>query len=124
MLWFASLNPLGDKMDSFIFWAEIKPDQPMDIKKLPLALHNQLIKIGFSENEAKTYCFHSWRHFYAAYMSDNVNQRALQSQTGHKTIEMLEHYENHHIESDMKQITKAQQKLFGNVVSKATRLLQ
>lgn len=117
MLQYVSYNPLGDNMDSFVFWAEQKPQQPMDIKKLPIALHNQLMKIGFSEKEAKSYCFHSWRHFYAAYMSDNVNQRALQSQTGHKTIEMLEHYENHHIESDMIQITTAQQKLFGNVVN-------
>lgn len=117
MLLYVSYNPLGDKMDSFVFWAEQKPNKPMDIKKLPIALHQQLIKIGFSEEEAKSYCFHSWRHFYAAHMSDNVNQRALQSQTGHKTIEMLEHYENHHIESDMKQITDAQQKLFGNVVN-------
>lgn len=123
MLWYVSLNPLGDNMDSFIFWAKQRPDKPMDIKKLPIALHEQLMKIGFSEEEAKSYCFHSWRHFYAAYMSDNVNQRALQSQTGHKTIEMLEHYENHHIESDMKQITEAQQRLFGNVVSNVTRLL-
>lgn len=118
MLQYVSYNPLGDNMDSFVFWAEQKPQKPMDVKKLPIALHNQLIKIGFSQEEAKSYCFHSWRHFYAAYMSDNVNQRALQSQTGHKTIEMLEHYENHHIESDMKQITDAQQKLFGNIVNK------
>lgn len=118
LLWLVSLNPHGDNMDSFIFWAMIKEDQPMDRKKLMVDLRVQLCKIGFSKEEAKQYCFHSWRHFYAAYMSDNVNQRALQSQTGHKTIEMLEHYENHHIESDMKQITDAQQKLFGNVVNK------
>jgi len=117
MLYYVSYNPLGDNMDSFVFWAEQKPEKPMDVKKLPIALHNQLMKIGFSEKEAKTYCFHSWRHFYAAYMSDSVNQRALQSQTGHKTIEMLEHYENHQIESDKIQITTAQQKLFGNVVN-------
>lgn len=121
LLWYVSVNPLGDKMDSFVFWAELKPEQPMDIKKLPISLHNQLMKIGFSEVEAKSYCFHSWRHFYAAYMSDNVNQRALQSQTGHKTIEMLEHYENHHIESDIKQITDAQQRLFGEVVNNAIK---
>jgi len=117
MLWLLSINPVGDNMNSFVFWGGIKSDQPMDVKKLALDLREQLCKIGFSKEEAKQYCFHSWRHFYAAYMSDNVNQRALQSQTGHKTIEMLEHYENHHIESDMKQITDAQQKLFGNVVS-------
>ena len=121
LLWYVSMNPLGDKMDSFVFWAELKPEQPMDIKKLPISLHNQLMEIGFSEAEAKSYCFHSWRHFYAAYMSNNVNQRALQSQTGHKTIEMLEHYENHHIESDMKQIVEAQQRLFGEVVNNAIK---
>ena len=54
LLWYVSVNPLGDKMDSFVFWAELKPEQPMDIKKLPISLHNQLMQIGFSEAEAKS----------------------------------------------------------------------
>lgn len=118
MLELVSLNPIGDKMDSFIFWASYTPDHPMDIKKLLTSLQQQLRIIGFSEKESKEYCFHSWRHFYTANMSDKINQRALQSQTGHKTTIMLEHYSNHQLESDAKNIGNAQIEMFGNIVNK------
>lgn len=103
-------------LESLIFNAPIKDNQPMDIK-LPLKyLRRQLMKIGLSEAESKKYCFHSWRHFYTTYMYDKVNQRALQSQTGHKTIEMLEHYGNHQINSDIQAIEEAQKAVFGKIV--------
>ena len=117
MLELVALNPLGDKMDSFIFWASYTPQHPMDIKKLLTSLQQQLRVIGFSEKESKEYCFHSWRHFYTANMSDRINQRALQSQTGHKTTVMLEHYSNHQLESDAKNIENAQIEMFGKIVN-------
>lgn len=116
MLDLVACNPLGDKMDSFIFWACYCPEHPMDIKKLLTSLQQQLQVIGFPENEAKQYCFHSWRHFYTANMSDKINQRALQSQTGHKTTVMLEHYSNHQLESDARNIGNAQKDIFGKIV--------
>ena len=119
LLELAQCNPLGDKMDSFIFWASYKPEHPMDIKKLLVSLQQQLKIIGFSEKESKEYCFHSWRHFYTAYMSDKLNQRALQSQTGHKTLVMLEHYSNHQLEADAKNIGNAQLEMFGKIVDKS-----
>jgi integrase len=119
MLDLVAKNPLGDKMDSFIFWAYYCPEHPMDIKKLLTSLQLQLQVIGFPEEEAKQYCFHSWRHFYTANMSDKINQRALQSQTGHKTTVMLEHYSNHQLESDAHNIGNAQIEMFGKIVDKS-----
>ena len=117
MLELVNKNPLGNNMDSFVFWADFTPHHPMDLKRLVVTLRNNLQRIGFSKIEAKEYCFHSWRHFYTTYMSDKVNQRALQSQTGHKTLCMLEHYSNHQIQSDINEIESAQKAIFENIVN-------
>lgn len=117
MLRLVALNPMGDKMDSFIFWGDRVHIRPMDVKKLPITLRANLVHIGFPKKEAKKYCFHSWRHFYTTYMSDRVNQRVLQTQTGHKTLVMLEHYSSHATDNDMKTITDAQTLIFGDIVN-------
>ena len=120
MLELVSQNPLGDNMDSFIFWADLTPHHPMDLKRLVVTLRNNLKRIGFSDSDAKQYCFHSWRHFYTTYMSDKVNQRALQSQTGHKTLCMLEHYSNHQLQSDVIEIENAQKAIFEDIVNQSS----
>ena len=112
----ADLN--GGDLEALIFSGAIINTQPMDIKLPNKRLHEQLIKIGLTKEESKKYCFHSWRHFYATYMSDKVNQRALQSQTGHKTVVMLEHYSSHQIDSDITAIESAQMEIFGSIVKK------
>ena len=49
-------------------------------------------------------------------MSDKVNQKALQSQTGHKTQIMLEHYAAHQTLEEAKLITQAQYQIFGAIM--------
>lgn len=104
-------------LEDFIFQAPLVKTKPMDIKLPNKYLHKQLQKIGLSKEEAMKYCFHSWRHFYTTYMSDKLNNRVLQSQTGHKTLSMLEHYGNHKTDSDIKMIESAQKEVFGEIVS-------
>ena len=118
LLELVNMNPFDDSMQAFVFWGTI-PDKPIDNKVFVSNLRIQLQAIGISQAETKQYCFHSWRHFYTCYMSDIVNQRALQSQTGHKTVEMLEHYANHQIQSDIDQIQGAQLALFGEIVNRS-----
>ena len=50
-------------------------------------------------------------------MADKVNQKALQSQTGHKTQIMLEHYADHQTREDALVIMNAQAEVFGTVLS-------
>ena len=69
-----------------------------------------------SQAKAKQITFHAWRHFYTTYMSDRVNQKALQSQTGHKTQIMLEHYAAHQTAEEAKKIMSAQAEAFGPVM--------
>lgn len=110
---------LGDdaQMEDFVFPAPLTDNKPMDIKLPNKMLKRQLVKIGLSEDEAKTFCFHSWRHFYTTYMAEKVNDRILQKQTGHKSLRMLEHYGNHCINEDMEVIRNAQIENFGKIIS-------
>lgn len=106
-------------LNTFIFWSEVKPEQPLESSVFLKALRNELRKIGLSKEDSESYCFHSWRHFYTTYMADNVSQRILQSQTGHKTLEMLEHYSNHQTDDEIAEIEKSQLSIFGNIVNKS-----
>ena len=58
-------------------------------------LRASLQKIGMNKEEAKTYVFHAWRHFYTSYMRQKIDPKLLQSQTGHKSMAMLDHYSSH-----------------------------
>lgn len=118
LLELADTNPFTDGMDGYIFYATV-PGRPIEGKIFRNGLHEALQKIGLPEEEAKKYCFHAWRHYYASYMKDRLSEKLLQSQTGHKTIEMLEHYADHKIIGDDEKIQKAAVDVFGGIVSSA-----
>ena len=99
----------------FIFWG-MTPDKPMDPNGLRRYFRRALVLAGMDKEDAKQMTFHAWRHFYATYMSDKVNQKALQGQTGHKTQIMLEHYAAHQTKEEAKLITQAQYQLFGAIM--------
>ena len=114
----AYMNPFDSSINAFVFWGTL-PGKPIANEVFIKKFREELQTIGFTKEDAKQYCFHSWRHFYTAYMIDFVNQRALQSQTGHKTVQMLEHYSKHPVQSDIEQIQNAQIYLFGSIVNKS-----
>ena len=117
MMYLADVN--GGRLDSYIFFGLLSDNKPMDKKLLTLHLRRQMKLVGIAEEDCKQICFHSWRHFYTTYMSDKVNQRILQTQTGHKTLAMLEHYGNHSLESDVNEVEAAQLELFDSIVNSA-----
>ncbi|GHU51499.1 hypothetical protein FACS1894200_11740 [Spirochaetia bacterium] len=96
----AEKNPHGAKADSYIFWAKASAEQPAQRDLFVDGLRDALEKTGMSPGEAKVYVFHSWRHFYTSYMRERLDTKLLQSQTGHKTTSMLEHYSEHRLEGD------------------------
>lgn len=105
-----SSNPYNEGR-RYIFYSSI-PDKPMEEKKLLEELRKEVLKTGFDENRIKEITFHSWRHFYTSYMKGKIDDKLLQSQTGHKSHEMLEHYGNHEIEGDRDIILNAQKNVF------------
>jgi integrase len=69
-----------------------------------------------SKKAAAGYCVHGLRHTYTAYLRDKINDKLLQSQTGHKTAAMLDHYSNHRKEGDRLAIQAAVLQAFGSLV--------
>lgn len=114
----ASYNP-NYNLDTFIFWSVQKPDQPLDSYVFLKKFRRELHKCGITELECKNYTFHAWRHFYTSYMASYLPEKTLQSQTGHKTVEMLEHYSNHQISGEVQKIEESQKSAFGDILSKS-----
>jgi len=112
----AASNPHGVGMDSFVFWAEKLPDKPMEAEIFLRDLRAALVKAGMSKESARVYTFHQWRHYFTAYMRERVNEKLLQSQTGHKTLAMLDHYSDHRIAGDRERIQAAQVAAFGELI--------
>jgi integrase len=109
-------NPHGSNIDSFIFWGERKADKPIEERALIRDLRSALLKTGMSKESANVYTFHGWRHFYTSYMRDRVTEKLLQSQTGHKTLAMIEHYSDHQTAGDRERIQAAQIEAFGGLL--------
>jgi integrase len=103
-------------MDSYVFWAEKSSSKPMESVLFIKGLRDALEKIGMPHDSASIYVFHGWRHFFTAYMRDRLNEKLLQSQTGHKTVSMLDHYSMHRLSGDRERIRQAQQDVFGALI--------
>jgi integrase len=116
LLSLAGKNPHGARMDSFVFWAEKSSTKPMEGVLFVKCLQDALEKTGMSHDAAKVYVFHGWRHFYTSYMRERLDVKLLQSQTGHKTTSMLEHYAGHRLAGDRERIRQAEIEVFGALV--------
>ncbi|GHU30318.1 hypothetical protein FACS1894172_03350 [Spirochaetia bacterium] len=109
-------NPHGCNMDGYVFWAELSHDKPMEAEIFLRDLRSALVKTGMSKESAKVYTFHGWRHYYTSYMIERVNEKLLQKQTGHKTLDMLKHYGDHLLTGDRKLIRDAQIEIFAGLL--------
>jgi len=112
----AQSNPHMQSMDGYVFWAEKSPDKPMEQDIFLRDFRSALVKNGMSKKSANEYTFHGWRHYYTAYMKDRVNEKLLQKQTGHKTLQTLNHYSGHLISGDRERIRQAQVDVFGGLL--------
>jgi integrase len=112
----AGRNPHGAGMDSYVFWAKKTPSKPVEGIRFLTGLRDALEKTGMSHDSASVYVFHGWRHYFTAYMRGRLNEKLLQSQTGHKTIPMLDHYSDHIINGDREQIRQAKMDVFGTLI--------
>jgi integrase len=112
----AKSNPHGTNGDSFVFWTKESSARPMMNITLVTGLRDALVKTGMSYDAAKGYTFHGWRHFYTSYMRERLDVKLLQSQTGHKTVDMVEHYSGHELAGDREKIRQAGLEVFGSLV--------
>ena len=109
-------SPHGAGMESFIFWADKTPGKPVEQCVFVRGLRAALETLGMSKAAAAGYCVHGLRHTYTAYLRDKINDKLLQTQTGHKTVAMLDHYSNHRKEGDRQAIQAAVIQAFGALV--------
>ncbi|AEF80867.1 tyrosine-type recombinase/integrase [Leadbettera azotonutricia] len=116
MMNLAAQNPHGCNMDSFIFWAALKADKPLEERLLLDDLRDALVQTGMSMETAKVYTFHAWRHFFTAYKRPRIDEKLLQKQTGHKSLVMLDHYSDHVLDGDRQKMQQAQVEAFGDIL--------
>jgi integrase len=117
----AGTNPHGQGMDGYVFWAEKLPGKPMEAGIFLRDFRAALIKTGMGRESSGAYTFHGWRHYFTTYMRDRVNEKLLQSQTGHKTLAMLGLYGDHRKAGDRERIQEAQIEAFGSLIQCGTR---
>ena len=79
-------------------------------------LRDSLIASGLNEAAVNGFSFHGWRHFFTTYMRKKVEDKLLQSQTGHKTIPMLNRYSDHLLPGDRDKIREAQAEVFSSLL--------
>ena len=120
----AKKNPWGIKPDSFVFWSENSEDKPMHEGLFRKWLRIALVNIGYSDNEAKKYLFHGWRHFYTSYMVNKVGKKLVKSQTGQKTDVMVAHYSDHETDGDKELIQAASRETFAGLLPQKILLLE
>jgi integrase len=112
----ASLNPHGTGPDSYVFWSPCSASKPMEANLFVRGLRSALAAAGFSEEDARGYCFHAWRHFFTSYMRPRLADKLLQTQTGHKTAAMVDHYADHLLPGDRDKIRAAQVSAFAGLL--------
>ena len=120
----AKQNPWGCSPDSYVFWSDFHAEQPMQGYFFLNGLREALIRIGFTESQAKNYDFHGWRHFFTSYMVKKLDRKLLKSQTGHLTDDMIEHYSDHETVGDRELIQEKQRETFAGLIPEPVLLLE
>jgi len=112
----AQKNPHGVSPESFVFWADLLPNKPVEGEVFLRGLRAALRLLGKSADEISKINFHAWRHFFTTYMLKRLSSRVLKSQTGHATDAMISHYSDHDLAEDELEIRTAQKELFKDML--------
>ncbi|MCL2186878.1 MAG: site-specific integrase [Treponema sp.] len=105
-------NPFGP--EGFIFYSTNK-EKPIYKNNLLNGLHNALSSIGIDAVE-RGIVFHSWRHYFAARMTDIMTAEQVSRITGHKSKAVFKEYANHIIEENLEEAGKISAKIFGELI--------
>jgi len=100
------LSPYQEPDDLVFF--DLERNKPIRNELILKTLYRALENIGISPQERKerNITFHSWRHWYNSIMRGKIHDAKLRTLTGHKTLEMTEHYTHFNIDDyqDVRQI--------------------
>ncbi len=111
-------NPHGAEGEPFVFWGNL-PTKPVVQNVITDGFKSALesIDIEDKEREERNIVFHSWRHFYATVISNNVGERKAQIALGHLTPAMTKHYAAHKRDEDLQQVADATVLIFNSLLA-------
>lgn len=66
--------------------------------------------------KARRIVFHSWRHYYAARMTDRMTADKVSRITGHKSRAIFEKYADHIDEKNLEEVGRVGAEVFGNIL--------
>ncbi|MDR0448786.1 MAG: site-specific integrase [Treponema sp.] len=112
LLELAKENPYGP--DGFIFYGT-RENKPLDRNVLLDGLHEALAGMGI-DAKARGIVFHSWRHYYAARMTDRMTAEKVSRITDHKSGAVFEKYADHITEQNLEEVGKVAGEVFGNIL--------
>jgi len=106
-------SPFQDP-DNLVFSDENR-HKPIRGELVLKSLYAAFKKIGISQEERKerNITFHSWRYFYNSLMRGRIHDSKLRLMTGHKSLEMTEHYTVLAPE-DYQDVRQVQEEYFGS----------
>ena len=107
-------NPFKKTADPFIFYSLYK-GQPVDGKILLDGFKDACDAAGIAHKE-RNIGFHSWRHYWAAYMAGRMEKDKLILSTGHKTKAVFDEYASHEIAENLEEVGKVGAEVFGNIL--------
>jgi len=104
-------NPYKDADKPFIFYNDLHPDKPCDIRLFPDSLKTAMKNAGI-ELAGRKIDFHSLRHYSVKKTADAKDLRAAAKIAGHKTLAMTGHYADHIDENEMLEMGREAEGIF------------
>jgi len=75
------------------------------------------------DRRRRNICFHSWRHYYAAHITDRVEAYKIKKITGHLSTAMLAYYADHDTEDALAAAFNAGKTLFKKLLKKLLEIM-
>ena len=104
---------------SYVFFSQVKPEQPCWPSYYVNGLYDALEKIGVSEEQRKerNIVFHSLRHFCATILSQRTDLKTVQAVMGHRSEDMSKHYSNHETQEKIDNMRNIMQVTWNDIMS-------
>ena len=114
----AKQNPLFGDL-SFVFWSNVKPEQPYGRCCYIDGLCEALEAIGISEEQRRerNIVFHSLRHFCATVLAQRADMKTVQAFMGHRTEAMSKHYSDHDSQEKLQNMKNIMQITWEEILS-------
>ena len=131
LLGLAKKNPHGVGPATFVYWSTDRDNRPMDFHFLLDGLKDALLHLTLTDEDlkdqakvqkameywrARAVVFHSWRHYFAARMADQIESRKAMPATGHRDKAVFDAYADHSTEKIFGEVRAVAAETFGRLL--------